>query len=154
MIRTLGVGIWVCLVTIGAMFGALEWQKSQGVMHEASGTSEVKLAEVKTKAINVPIIDDGAVQGYMIAQFVVTVDDNVAKKLGVDPQIYLLDEAFKTIYAGERINLKQLKKQDLPALAKSLGENVNKRLNQQLVQDVLIEQIAYVPKKEIREPPK
>ncbi|MFA5950147.1 MAG: hypothetical protein WC807_07675 [Hyphomicrobium sp.] len=152
MIKLLGIGIWVCAVTLGAAFGVLEWQKGQ--MHTVEGKAEIKIEQIKTKAINVPIIGEGAIQGYMVAQFVLTVDGNALAKLPVDPQVYLLDEAFKTIYAGERVNFNELKRQDLPALAKMLGENVNKRLGMPIVQDVLIEQLAYIPKKDIREPPK
>jgi trk system potassium uptake protein TrkH len=54
------------------------------------------------------------------------------------------------IYAGEKVNFRQMKKQDLPSLAKLLGENVNKRLGAPLVHDVLIDQLSYVPKEEIR----
>ena len=75
------------------------------------------------------------------------------KKLPINPETYLLDEAFKTIYAGEKVNFKQMKKQDLPSLAKMLGENVNKRLGLPIVQDVLIDQLAYIPQKDVRGPP-
>jgi hypothetical protein len=50
------------------------------------------------------------------------------------------------------VNFQNLKKQDLPVLAKKLGENVNKRLGTTVVQDVLIEQLSYIPKKDLRGP--
>lgn len=153
MIKLLAVGLWACLVTVGATFGVIEWQKRQ-VSSKETGEPEKKIEEVKTKAINVPIIDGGVVQGYIIAQFVFSVDGNELKKLPINPETYLLDEAFKTIYAGERVNFKQMKKQDLPSLAKMLGENVNKRLGLPIVQDVLIDQLAYIPQKDVRGPPK
>jgi hypothetical protein len=135
-------------VTVGATYGAIEWQLGSGT---APATDEgSKLEEVRTKAINVPIIADGAVQGYVVAQFVFTVDTKNLTGTSVRPDVYLLDEAFKTIYAGEKVNFRQLKKQDLPALAKQLGENVNKRLGVPVVQDVLIDQLSYVPKGEAR----
>ena len=62
--------------------------------------------------------------------------------------------AFKTIYAGEQVNFQNMKKQDLPLLAKKLGENVNKRLGVAMVQDVLIDQLSYIPKSDVRGPPK
>lgn len=152
MIKLLATGLWVCLVTVAATFGVIEWQKRQANA-VASGEADKKIEEIKTKAINVPIIDDGVVQGYIIAQFVFSVDANALKKLPINPETYLLDEAFKTIYAGEKVNFKQMKKQDLPSLAKLLGENVNKRLGLPIVQDVLIDQLAYIPQKDVRGPP-
>lgn len=150
MIRFLIVGIWASIVTLGAAYGALKWKQSSGeqVAEEASKTIE----EFRTKAINVPIIGGGTIQGYMVAQFVFTVDAEAIKKLNINPEVYVLDEAFKTIYAGEQVNFQNLKKQDLPVLAKKLGENVNKRLGTAVVQDVLIEQLSYIPKKDLRGP--
>lgn len=152
MIKYLAIGLWASLVTLGATFGVIEWQKRQET--QASAEPKKELKEVKTKAINVPIIDEGEIQGYMIAQFIFTVDAVQLRKVPVNPEIYLLDEAFKTIYAGEQVNFKQMKKQDLPGLAKQLGENVNQRLGLAIVQDVLIDQLSYIPKKDVRGPPK
>jgi hypothetical protein len=148
MIKLLVVGLWACAVTLGATYGVLEWQR-RSATHGPEEPAH-KIEEVRTKAINVPIIADGAIQGYIVAQFVFTVDTKLMGALAIRPDVYLLDEAFKTIYAGEKVNFRQMKKQDLPALAKQLGENVNKRLGAGLVQDVLIDQLSYVPREEVR----
>lgn len=149
MIKLLGIGVWACLVTLGASYGAIAWHRyTQGSQVEA--VDEKRIEEVRTKPINVPIIADGGVQGYIIAQFIFTVDASLLEGTSVSPDVYLLDEAFKTIYAGEKVNFRKLKKQDLPTLAKQIGENVNKRLGAPIVQDVLIDQLSYVPREEAR----
>jgi len=152
MIKILATGIWVSVVTLGTVFGVLEWQKRN--LPSGSEVSEKKLEELRTKAINVPIIGGGIIQGYMVAQFVLTVDAATLKSLAVSPEVYVLDEAFKTIYAGEQVNFENMKKQDLPLLSKRIGENVNKRLGVDMVQDVLIDQLSYIPKSDVRGPPK
>lgn len=152
MIKLLATGIWASLVTLAATFGILQWQKSKS--EHAAAVGDVQLQEFRTKAINVPIIGSGVIQGYMVAQFVFTVDANTLAKVSVSPEVYLLDEAFKTIYAGEQVNFQNMKKQDLPVLAKKIGEGVNKRLGVAMVQDVLIDQLSYIPKKDVRGPPK
>lgn len=148
MIKLLGTGLWASLVTLGAVFGVLQWQKGSAA-GEAS-LAERKLEEYRTKAINVPIIGNGALQGYMVAQFVFTVDALAMRTLAINPEVYVLDEAFKTIYAGDQISFEQMKKQDLPVLAKTLADNVNKRLGVPIVQEVLIDQLSYIPKAEMR----
>jgi hypothetical protein len=148
MIKTLLLGVWVCGVSLGAAYGVIEWKQRQSGAHAEE--EAIKLQEMRSKAINVPIIAGGLVQGYIIAQFVFTVDAKILHDMPINPEAYLLDEAFKTIYAGEKVNFSQLKRQDLPALATQLGENVNKRLGVKMVQDVLIDQLSYVPKEEVR----
>lgn len=151
MIKLLATGVWVSLVTVATVFGVLEWQKRSEV---GGAEAEMRIEEFRTKAINVPIIGEGTIQGYMVAQFVFTVDAAAMKKVSVSPEVYVLDEAFKTIYAGEQVNFQNMKKQDLPLLAKKLGDNVNKRLGVAMIQDVLIDQLSYIPKSEVRGPPK
>lgn len=148
MIKLLGIGLWASIVTLGAVFGVLELQRGSGSGQAAE--AEMQLEEYRTKAINVPIIGNGQLQGYMVAQFVFTVDGIAMRKLAVNPEIYVLDEAFKTIYAGDKISFEDMKKQDLPVLAKALADNVNKRLGVAIVQEVLIDQLSYIPKREMR----
>ncbi|MBN8911421.1 MAG: hypothetical protein J0H65_05040 [Rhizobiales bacterium] len=148
MMKYLLGGLWASVVSLAAAFGMLQWQ--QGGAPAAAPEAETKVEEFRTKAINVPIIGAGTIQGYMVAQFVFTVDAAALQKMRVNPEVYVLDEAFKTIYAGEQVNFQNMKKQDLPLLAKKLGENVNKRLGTNVVQDVLIDQLSYIPKKDMR----
>jgi hypothetical protein len=152
MIKLVLTGVWAALIAVGAVFGVLEWQKNSAA--GAAPSAGMKLEEFRTKAINVPIIGGGTIQGYMVAQFVFTVDSIAMQKIPVNPEVYVLDEAFKTIYAGEQVNFQNMKKQDLPELAKKLGENVNKRLGVAVVQAVLIDKLSYIPKKDVRGPPK
>src|SRR5262245_9878180 len=102
MMKTLFVGLWACAASLGAAYGVIHWKQNQS---GAEGEHEaIKLQEVRSKAINVPIIADGTVQGYIIAQFVFTVDSKIMHDMPINPEAYLLDEAFKTIYAGEKVN--------------------------------------------------
>lgn len=148
MLKSLIIGIWASIVSLGTAFGIMILTRPADVAQVTK--SEKKLEEYRTKAINVPVIGSGTIQGYMVAQFVFTVDANELKKIQVNPEVYVLDEAFKTIYSGEQINFQNMKKQDLSLLAKKLGDNVNKRLGLAIVQDVLIDQLSYIPKKDMR----
>ena len=72
-----------------------------------------------------------------------------------NPKVYAvvvaaLDEAFKVIYAGEAIDFRNIKKQDLPAMLKSINDGVNKRFGSQIVESVLIQELNYISKAEAR----
>jgi hypothetical protein len=149
MIKLIAVGLWAAAVALAASYATVKWQVHRTAAQQSEEAHQ-NLQEVRTKAINVPIIADGAVQGYIIAQFVFTIDTQLLNALPVKPDVFLLDEAFKTIYAGEKVNFRQMKKQDLPALANTLAQNVNRRLGSPMVHDVLIDQLNYVPKDEAR----
>ena len=149
MIRLLAVGFWVCAVTLASAFTAVLWQSGQLVQGGQAGLFS-GLATVKTRLISVPVIADGAVQGYVVAQFVFAVDSNLLKQLSIKPDLILVDEAIRTIYAGNGFDFRQLAKQDLAALTKALAANANARFGVALVHDVLIEELNYLTKDQAR----
>jgi flagellar basal body-associated protein FliL len=150
MIKALLVGIWLCAVTLGSAYGVLSWQKKQQAAKSAETHEASVIEQMQTKMINVPIITDGAVQGYVLAQFAFTVESSKVKELSTKPDLILVDEAFKLIYAGEAVDFRHLRRTDVDALSKMILTNVNKRLGQEIVHDVLVQQLNYLPRDQIR----
>ncbi len=150
MIKPILLGVWLCGVTLGAAYGVITWQKQQHAAAEAAATEPPKLEQLQTKVINVPIITDGAIQGYVLAQFAFTVEADKLKELSTKPDLILVDEAFKLIYAGEAVDFRHMRRADVDALSKMLLTNVNKRLGQGLVHDVLVQQLNYLPRDQLR----
>jgi len=149
MIKAMVSGVWVGAVTLASAYAGLSWQTARPTAteaHKVHGGVET----VRTRMISVPVIADGALQGYVMAQFAVTVDGAVAKGMSVKPDLYIQDEAFKTIYAEEAIDFRQIKRQDLAGLSKKIAENVNKRLGSHVVADVLIQELNYLTKESVR----
>lgn len=150
MVRIVISAIWICLVTVGSSYGALKMMG--GEVGSATESDEFfgGLDYVKTQIISVPIVSGGAIQGYLIAQFVFTADGKLLRQLSVPPELFLTDEAFQAIFSGETPNFKNLKKYDLAGLKTKIAENVNKRFAADIVRDVLIEQFNFVPKDQVR----
>lgn len=151
MIKLIFVALWACTITLASSWAVLSWKTTKAAESAAEPEKFAGgLEQVKTKMISVPVIAEGAIQGYVVAQFAFNVDSKLLKRLSIKPDAILLDEAFKTIYAGETIDFRNLKKQDLPALLGTLGSNVNQRFGMSVVADVLIQELNYVPKAEAR----
>ena len=162
MIKLILVGVWVCVVTLASSYASVMWQggasggrdaqSGHGGGHGGKGghKSDSGLEHVRPKMISIPVIADGAVQGYVVTQLVFAVDSKDLSRLSVSPEPLLVDEAFKTIYAGESVDFRHFRKQDLPRLSKKIMNGVNQRVHSQLVKDVLIQELNYVPKEEAR----
>lgn len=149
MIKPLLLAAWVSVVSLGSAYGVMLLQASEAEEKKEDGLlGEVEY--VMPKEISVPVIVDGQVTGYVLAQFVFTVDSELLKKLSLPPNYLLNDEAFKVIYDGKVMDFMRIKKQNLPALAAKIIGNLNKRMNSEFVKDVLIEQLKYLPKSAIR----
>ena len=149
MVKVLAIGIWVCIVTLGASYAAVMWQSDTPVDAKAEEFFG-GLDYVKATPISVPIVSSGKVEGYVIAQFVYTVDGATLRKLSVPPDVFLNDEAYRAVYSGQAIDFKRLDEYDVDGLTKRIAAKVNERFKAELVKDVLVEQFNYLSKDEVR----
>lgn len=149
MIKFLLVGIWGMAVALGAAWGTSYWQA-----HRTAGAAHAKghggLETVKPKSMTVPVIVDGAITGYVVVQLVFTVEKEAVKTISGGVESFLVDEAFRAIYSAELFDPRRARKADLVTMAGQLREAVNKRFGSHLVQDVLIQEMSYVAKDDVR----
>jgi hypothetical protein len=149
IVRLVLAGVWACIVTVGASLALSYWKEG----HAASADKQEYaggLVYEKTRVINVPMIAEGRVQGYIVAQFVFTADATVLRQLPVPPEAFVVDEAFRNIYSDENLDFKNLSRFDLAHFARIVREHVNKRLQAEVLQDVLVQDFNYVSKDQIR----
>jgi hypothetical protein len=149
IVRLVLAGLWACIVTVGVSLALSYWQES----HSALAPQQEQTAGLvyeKTRVINVPMIAEGAVQGYVVAQFSFTADATTLRQLSVPPESFVVDEAFRNIYSDETLDFKNLARYDLANFARTVRERVNKRLQAEVLQDVLVQDFNYVSKDQIR----
>jgi hypothetical protein len=99
------------------------------------------------------MIENGSVQGYIITQFVYTVDARIMQQLQVPPDPFVVDEAFRKIYADERLDFRNLARYDLSILTTGIKQRVNERMQADIVQDVLLEDFNYVSREAFQQKP-
>ncbi|MBX2806940.1 MAG: hypothetical protein KTR19_13280 [Hyphomicrobiales bacterium] len=150
MIKSVLLAVWIAAVSLGSAYGVLKMQtaKKSEEKHEDGLLSKVEY--VKPNEISVPMIIDGRVTGYVIARFVFAINSEALNKGSVPPDFFLIDEAFKIIYEGQIIDFKSIKKQDLPQVAINIKKSINKRMEAELVKDVLIQELKYIPSDGVR----
>lgn len=149
MIKIVVSALWICAITLASSYTAASW-KSRGTIAPAGEDALTGLNYTKTDPINVPIIANGAVDGYVVAQFVYTADAAALNSLSVPPDPFMLDEAFRAIFSDDRIDFSHLDRFDIAALTQTIRADVNARFGTELIQDVLVEQFTFVTKDEVR----
>jgi flagellar basal body-associated protein FliL len=147
MIKLVVSCIWICAVTLAAGYGAATW-KLQKVQTAVPAQSVEKLQYHKTRTLNVPMIANGAVQGYVVVSFGYT-ETQKGEHMGVPPDAFLLDEAFRMIYADPKLDFHHLEKYDVARLTKALVQKVNHRMNADVIKEVLVEEINFVSKEDV-----
>jgi hypothetical protein len=135
MIKTLFVAIWACLVMVGATFGASYVMKMQAAK-DAAKPAESAFETRKSRELNIPIIRDGAVKGYVVVQLNYVVDLEAAKTLPAPPEAFVIDETFQYIYGDEKIDFAHLDRVDIGKMTESLIQKVNTRLRSNVITDM------------------
>lgn len=149
MIKTLLIGLWVCIVALGSSYFFVQMNNSSAA-HVAPVEEAEVIEFIKTDMVSVPVIKGGKVQGYLVAQMSFAVNKTATKKLAFEPTPYLVDVAYRALYENSVIDFAQLQPQDLTLLAKKIAEGANAKLGGEVVKDVLMNEINYVPRDEVR----
>lgn len=148
MIKALFAGCWGAIVALASAYAVIAWQP--GNAPPAGDEAGAAVDQIKTKLISVPVITEGKVQGYVVAQFLFEVHRDKAVQIPDQIENLLRDGAFRVLYAGERVDFRKLQKHDLEALSKTIVETINARVNQRLVRAVLIQNLNYLTSEDIR----
>lgn len=149
MMRMLLTGAWACFVTVAASFAVSYWNESHAAPPSPQEIVDGLVSE-KTKVFNVPMIAEGQLQGYIVAQLVFTAEAKTIRQLPVPAEPFVVDEAFRSIYGDPKLDFKNLARYDLSLFAQTVKERVNKRLQVDALRDVLVQDFNYVSKDQIR----
>ncbi len=147
MKRLIGGCLWIMLVTLASSYVTVMLKTTNGEPVTPNKVT-TDLEHKKMVPINVPIIANGTLEGYIVAQFTYLADPSALRALSVPPDSFITDEAFRTLYSTD-LNFNHLEKYDLQGLTKSLVKKINQRLGGEVVKDLLVEEFTYVAKREI-----
>lgn len=151
MIRFAIAGFWLCAVTIAALFFSFQAAGKKPEVTAEAAPFLGGLDYVKTDVLSVPLIKEGAIHGYFLARLVYTVEPEKVKALTVPAETLLTDAVYSYVFSSREIDFTEKETIDLEAFRTGLRESVNARIGSALIQDVLIEQIDYLSKAEIRD---
>lgn len=150
MTRLILAGFWICLVTLATGYFAIDRFAGQARADSDAADYFQGIAYEKTRPITVPIIAGGAVEGYVVAQFVYTAETRVLRDLVVPPDSFIADEAFHHIFTASDIDFRNLRAFDSRAFLAAIVERVNRRLDAPIVRELLVEELNFVDKAQLR----
>lgn len=150
MLKLLLTGVWVCAVTLGAVYFSVQMATAPASGDEA-GEKKASLELVKGESITIPVINDGGVNGYFLSRISLRVDKEKMAKIELPATQLMTDELFSLLSGSSMVNIANISTFDPDAFKQRIREGLNKRLNDEVVKDVLIEQLDYLSKADIRE---
>lgn len=136
------VGVWAVVVTLGAGYAAATLKLEAGETDVKPKLEGLKYTSLPT--MSVPVVDDGKVEGYVVVRMVYTADSAILRALASEPDPFITDEIFRTIYAEAEVDFGKLARLDLGALADEAKARVNERMGDAVVQDLLVDGLNYI----------
>ncbi|TPM36925.1 hypothetical protein [Mesorhizobium sp. B2-3-4] len=150
MIKVIAIAVWICAATLGAVFYSFQAASDRGV-GEKPKPMLGGLDYVKTDIISVPLIRDSRIDGYFLAKLVYTVEPEQIKKLSIPAEALITDEVYSYLYTHPQIDFTKKATIDLDAFRAAIRDTVNTRVGATLVHEVLVDQVNFLSKDEIRD---
>lgn len=138
----------MCLATLGGVYGADMLSDSGKPVDKAVQLGG--MSYVTMPPISVPIVLDGEVVAYVVTKLVYGVREKKLKKHQKEFETHFVDSVFRVIYNAESVRFAEKKRADLDAVVQEIIKKTNKSLGRKMVEEVLIEQLNYVTRDQIR----
>lgn len=149
MLKFALLGIWVIVVTAASTllptFLATTVDGSKGDSKQDAGVEELE-----SEMLSIPIVRAGEIAGYLIIQLSFEADRNVLAEKKLDPVPYLIDSAFRVTFSSTDTDFQRLQSRDLEQLTAAIAKDANQRFGAELVRHVLIQQLNFVHRDDIR----
>jgi len=149
MLRSIMLGIWICVVALTALFAML-WltiRNSAGNTQTTDDKSEI----FKLESINVPIIEEAQVTGYVIAQLDIVIDHAKSKVIPMPLDVFVAGQAYAFLYDRRSQDALKRNGSRLATAMDELRDFINTRYNVDVVRAIEVRQLDFVTKDEIRD---
>ncbi len=148
MLKLVFTGVWVCAVALGSVYFSIQ-HASAPVESDAETERRALQQYVPGELITVPVITDGAVQGYFLTKLSFAVDKNKIKRLDVPLKETVTNALFDILVGRKLINVADNNSFDLANFKTAVKEGLNKDMHDEVIFDVLVEQLEYLSKADV-----
>jgi hypothetical protein len=141
------------LLAIGAALGAGYYAISASGADTGGKAAEnfIGIDYVKIPSFAVPVIQNGLMEGYILTEWVFTIDAKTKAALTVPPEVFIREDAFRSIYGEVVVDFDNLDRVDLVVLAETIRTNVNKRLGTDAITSALVQKFDFIPGDKVRD---
>lgn len=150
MLKFVLVAIWISGATLGSVFYSFQLAQARKNA-EPLPAFFGGLDYVRSGVISVPVVKDGGVGGYFLTRLVYTVEPEKMKALTLPAEVLMVDQLHAYLYANPQVDFSDKETLDLDAFRNGVRDSINARVGEKLVHDVMIEQIDYLSKSDIRD---
>ena len=149
MLKLVAIGVWLIIVTAGATFGSV-YLANAPEEEAAAAEPDLGVEELKSEMTSVPVMRNGDITGYLILQLSFAADRRLLEQRKLDPLPFLQDAAFRVVFASTEVDFPRMRPKDIDELTTAIAKEANARIGAELVRNVLVQQLNFVKKEDIR----
>ncbi len=149
MLKLIATGLWVCIVTLAAVWFSIS-QATKPPDSADAAKAKVDTEVVKVETISIPVISKGGVKGYFLSRVTLIVDKVKFKAAKLPADTFLTDELFTLLVGHKMVDLTEIQQFDLSGFKDLIKKGMNERYEGEIVMDVLVEQLDYLSKADVR----
>lgn len=149
MLKLIITGVWVCIVTLGSVYLSIQMSKAPEKPDPEAARKAVQEL-VRGEVTTFPVISEGKVQGYFLTRTSYIVDKTKLAEITLPIPELITDELYTALVGNRVIKIGSSRNFDLDAFRKTIKETLNARLEADVIQDIIVEQIDYLSKDDIR----
>jgi len=148
MLKLVFTGVWICAVSLGSVYFSIQ-HASAPVETDAEAERRALQEYVPGELITVPVITDGAVQGYFLTKLSFSVDKAKAKNMEVPLKESVTNALFDILVGQKLINVADTSNFDLASFKTAVKDGLNKQFRDEVIFGVLVEQLEYLSKTDV-----
>ncbi len=148
MIKIVLTGVWVCAVTLAAVYFSIHLALAPASAPTETAARDTQL--VKGETVTIPMIENGGVRGYFLGRVSLLADKAKASNPAVPLKDILRDELFTLLVGDKMVDLAHTANFSLDTFRSRIKDAMNKRLGEGTVTDVLVDQLDYMNKDDVK----
>ena len=150
MLKLIMTGIWVAAVTLGSVYFSIQMSKAPDPA-DADAAKKAVQQLVRGEVVTYPVIAAGRVEGYFLARASFVTDKTKLAAITLPIPALLTDELYTELVGDKVIRVGENRNFDLKAFKERMKSALNRKLGDEVVLDVIVEQIDYLTKEEIQD---
>ncbi|OJF95253.1 hypothetical protein [Pararhizobium antarcticum] len=148
MLKLVFTGVWVCAVSLGSVYASMKYA-SAPVVTDEEAARRASEEYVTGEMLTVPVITNGAVQGYFLTKLSFSVKKDKIKTLPIPLKQMVTDLLFDILVGDQLINVADTSKFDMVHFKTAVKDGLNAKIRDEVITEVLVENLEYLSKADV-----